>query len=310
MNENINLCEILKNIPKGTKFYTPLCGEVEFDIIMDFSHYPIRTTTNNNNYYFTKEGYYETKGTPECLLFPSKDQRDWSKYQRPFVNGDIITSKGGGIALFSHTQTHFECSDVVYYHCVFYPLKKFELGLNCGIGCVSDCRFATEEEKQKLFQAIKDNGYKWNAETKTLEKLITPNFKVGDIIQDTDSYKVKITNVDIDDQFYTYESLILKGLGTIAFIDQDDWESVEYQVGDHFINPNNNNEITKIIIPEADISYEIGYNNVYEIHESFKQVSNDCIKNIYVVNFKKGNQLGFVEISADIKGIIVYKKEK
>lgn len=69
-------------------------------------------------------------------------------------------------------------------------------------------------------------------------------------------------------------------------------------------------EITKIIIPEADIVYEIGYNNVYEIQESFKQVSNDCLKNIYVVKFKEGNQLEFVEISADVKGIIVYKNSK
>jgi hypothetical protein len=67
-------------------------------------------------------------------------------------------------------------------------------------------------------------------------------------------------------------------------------------------------EIIKIIIPEADINYEIGYNNVDEIYEPFKQISNDCIKNTYVVRFKKGNKFGFVEISADIKGIIVYKK--
>jgi hypothetical protein len=67
-------------------------------------------------------------------------------------------------------------------------------------------------------------------------------------------------------------------------------------------------EIIKIIIPEADITYEIGYNNVCEIHESCKQISNDCIKNTYVVTFKNENQLGSVEISADIKGIIVYKK--
>ncbi len=67
-------------------------------------------------------------------------------------------------------------------------------------------------------------------------------------------------------------------------------------------------EIIKIIIPEADIVFEIGHNNVCEIHESFKQVSNDCIKNTYVVEFKNGNQTGSVEISADVKGIIVYKK--
>lgn len=69
-------------------------------------------------------------------------------------------------------------------------------------------------------------------------------------------------------------------------------------------------EIIKIIIPEADITYEIGYNNVCEIHESCKQISNDCIKNTYVVTFKNENQLGYAEISADVKGIIVYKISK
>lgn len=39
-------------------------------------------------------------------------------------------------------------------------------------------RLATEEEKQKLFQVIKDNGYKWNAETKTLEKLVPNKFDI------------------------------------------------------------------------------------------------------------------------------------
>ena len=44
-------------------------------------------------------------------------------------------------------------------------------------------KLATKEEKQKLFDAIKANGYKWNPETKTLEKLIEPKFKVGDMIK-------------------------------------------------------------------------------------------------------------------------------
>ncbi|MBR5297452.1 MAG: hypothetical protein IKU29_06265 [Parabacteroides sp.] len=69
-------------------------------------------------------------------------------------------------------------------------------------------------------------------------------------------------------------------------------------------------KITQIMIPEAGIQYELGYNNVCEIRESFKQVSNDYIKNIYVVEFKKGDQRGFVEISADIKGLVVYNEYK
>jgi hypothetical protein len=50
----------------------------------------------------------------------------------------------------------------------------------CSVDRISEIRLATEEEKQKLFDAIKVNGYKWNFETKTLGKL--PKFKVGDRI--------------------------------------------------------------------------------------------------------------------------------
>lgn len=183
MNENINLCEILKDTPKETLLYSPLIGEVKLDGINDLLSFPVSVIDKKGDKYsFTKQGtFFLSNG--ECLLFPSKDQRDWSKYQKSFVNGDMITSKAGGIALFSHTQAHFECSNVVYYHCVFYPPQKFVLGLNYGIGCISDCRFATEEERNLLFQKIKEDGYKWNAETKTLEKLIVPKFKVGDKIR-------------------------------------------------------------------------------------------------------------------------------
>lgn len=67
-------------------------------------------------------------------------------------------------------------------------------------------------------------------------------------------------------------------------------------------------KIVKIYIPECDEVFTVGKKGVYEICESYKQVSNDCIKNTYVVKFKKGSQIGFAEISADIKGIIVYKE--
>ena len=58
---------------------------------------------------------------------------------------------------------------------------------------VSKIRFATEEEKQKLFDCIKANGFHWNDETKTLEILIKPKFKAGDRIRhklNGDVYKV------------------------------------------------------------------------------------------------------------------------
>ena len=61
----------------------------------------------------------------------------------------------------------------------------------------------------------------------TWEGFIPPcRFKVGDIIQDIDAYKVKITEINIDDECYGYESIIVKGIGSIPFNEQDNWKLV------------------------------------------------------------------------------------
>lgn len=84
MNENLNLVEILKNCPEGTKLYSPIIGEVEFKRIK-YSEYPIVTYSKNGNriLLFTKEGLFFPEGVQgECImLFPSKEQRDWSKFK-------------------------------------------------------------------------------------------------------------------------------------------------------------------------------------------------------------------------------------
>lgn len=83
MNENIDLTKILKDCPKGTKFYSPIFGEVELKEIRN-DDYPIITTNGVFNPTFTKEGFYYADVDGECLLFPSKDQRDWSKFTAPW----------------------------------------------------------------------------------------------------------------------------------------------------------------------------------------------------------------------------------
>ena len=82
MNENLNLVEILKDCPEGTKLYSPIIGEVVFKRIKDceYPEYPIVTRRGNRILSFTKEGLFFPEG--ECImLFPSKDQRDWSKFK-------------------------------------------------------------------------------------------------------------------------------------------------------------------------------------------------------------------------------------
>ena len=85
MNENIDLTKILKDCPKGTKFYSILYGEVEFDKIKKESEYPIVIITKHgNNSDIKSDGrYYGEYDDGECTLFPSKDQRDWSKFTVP-----------------------------------------------------------------------------------------------------------------------------------------------------------------------------------------------------------------------------------
>ena len=81
MNENLNLVEILKDCQKGTKLYSPVFGEVEFESINDIIGPIVVTTNTGNAECFTTDGKMYTYYNGECLLFPSKEQRDWSKFK-------------------------------------------------------------------------------------------------------------------------------------------------------------------------------------------------------------------------------------
>lgn len=85
MNENLNLVEILRNCPKGTKLYSPLYEEVEFEGIEEnneFSIIKVKKKSFNSEYIvtFTSSGVWNEYYGNECAIFPSKDQRDWSKF--------------------------------------------------------------------------------------------------------------------------------------------------------------------------------------------------------------------------------------
>ena len=94
MNENIDLTKILMDCPKGWKLYSPLCGEVKFDSITENSEFPITVLYETMGIYLTREGTYCSgiKGA-ECILFPSKDQRDWSKFTAPWYEKERFDPK-------------------------------------------------------------------------------------------------------------------------------------------------------------------------------------------------------------------------
>ena len=98
MDKNIDLTKILKDCPKGTKFYTSIWGEVTFIEIKKDQNclYPICIDTNTSSICtnLTKDGRYLINRTgTECILFPSKDQRDWSKFTAPWYKKEKFDPK-------------------------------------------------------------------------------------------------------------------------------------------------------------------------------------------------------------------------
>ena len=101
--KKINIANILRDCQMGTKLYSPLFGTVELLSIGngDYDKLPIsvRTKEKGSKALFTEEGYYHCGfRDAECLLFPSSEMRDWSKF---FKRGDIVTNPHNGmVAIF------------------------------------------------------------------------------------------------------------------------------------------------------------------------------------------------------------------
>ena len=102
MNENIDLTKILKNCPKETKFYSSIYGELIYSsMYTDSSNSKIYFIDQNSRSmidvspivvsYYRDGRLYATKG--ECTIFPSKDQRDWSKFCAPWYKKERFDPK-------------------------------------------------------------------------------------------------------------------------------------------------------------------------------------------------------------------------
>ena len=91
---NVDLTKILKHCPTGTKLYSPIWGEIYFEKVYDGQKYPITTTTKGScTATFTKEGLHYADENGECVLFPSKEQRDWNKFSAPWYKKEKFNPK-------------------------------------------------------------------------------------------------------------------------------------------------------------------------------------------------------------------------
>ena len=86
-NKELNLCKILKDCPKGTKLYSPMLGEVWFYNTSSIGTCNICVYKECKSYHwFTFDGRFALSSqtfSDEVMLFPSKDNRDWSTWKNP-----------------------------------------------------------------------------------------------------------------------------------------------------------------------------------------------------------------------------------
>lgn len=178
----MNIANLLKYCPKGTKLYSLIHGEVTLCDVDIETDYPITVVTNKKDYAsFTIEGLYNQNYTNgECILFPSKEQRDWDKFRIPVKKGNIMMIPNSDHAFI--TTGKFTDNASVMFICGVDADN--ELYINPGnAGWTKDFYIpASKEAKKKLFDKMEKAGYRWNTNTLKLEKIEPPMFKEGNVL--------------------------------------------------------------------------------------------------------------------------------
>lgn len=99
--KNLNLVNILKDVPKNTELYSPMFGKVFLISVEDQNPYPVKVKlTGMEITRFTKEGYWADGFQGECVLFPSRENRDWSTFKvknDTLKTGDYVRAVNHGL---------------------------------------------------------------------------------------------------------------------------------------------------------------------------------------------------------------------
>ena len=176
----MNIAEILKYCPKGTKLYSTVFGEVKFSEIYP-NNMIVVIIKDDFKRVFHKDGSYSEYG--ECVLFPSKDQRDWDEFRLPVKRGDIMMSDGRAFII-SDEYANTTMGAYHKYICGIDAMGKFKVSQSNRRHWTNSFYIpASEEAKKELFDKMAEAGYRWNADTLELERTM-PKFKEGDVVID------------------------------------------------------------------------------------------------------------------------------
>lgn len=168
MENKINIAEILRDCPKGTKLYSPLFGKCEY-IGVDNSKYPIAIKAQRTNstvtQSFMKDGsYFEGFEDADTMIFPSVEMRSWDKF---FKHGDILVDEDLETAVVFDgwaNDDYTEFNTTIDYYKISDKWGKED------ICCTGIHRKATDEERAEFIAAAEKHfGGKYNPETLQVE---------------------------------------------------------------------------------------------------------------------------------------------
>ena len=174
--KDIDIYEILKDVPKGTEFYTPLCGNVGLSYLESNKEAgeAIWTENKNGEYSFNKNGRWMKGG--EVLLLPSKEMRDWNKF---FKKGDVLVHRNGDIHVIfegfkDNRYTRFNGKHYLWKECFEDYNKEVSEMITFTFRKASD-----DEAKTYINTLEKHFGGKLNLETLEIEKPEKLTFEIG-----------------------------------------------------------------------------------------------------------------------------------
>ena len=112
MNEKINLCEILEDCPRGVVFYSPIFGNVSFEKIIENCKEIMVITERGTEELIHSDATVSFWGTTsvEPMLYPSKTQRDWSKWKCPKPKFDPKSLKAFDRVIVKPDNGDWHCS--------------------------------------------------------------------------------------------------------------------------------------------------------------------------------------------------------
>ena len=219
METKINIADILKDKPVGLKFYSNTFGYISFNGVHKDKVYFFSEDTNAHS--VKPNGKMYNGG--ECIIFPSKEMRDWEKFS--WKKGDVLVSKDNVHIIFEKFEddAYTKLRGKHYLWEEGGSMVSFEE--NEYYMQTSDFNKANKEDAQEYIHKIeKILGGKLNRETLEIEKA-QPEFKDGDIVCISGmGYLAYGIVKSIDNSSKKLEYYVLNDMSTLKF---EDWLSFE-----------------------------------------------------------------------------------